>query len=164
MSWLNDMTHAVRRECRRAERKWKKDKLQVSIQMFRDCWRHYQKTVKGAKRKKISDIILLNCHKPCVLFNTIDSLLNAPQTACIKAAPAVWENFLYFFIDKVTLIRAQISPSAYDPPISVPGSAVFDQFESVTLSFLQEIVGHLKPSGLLSLLSLLGYLNRFSPL
>ena len=29
--WLNDTTHAVRRECRRAERKRKKDKLQVSL-------------------------------------------------------------------------------------------------------------------------------------
>lgn len=40
--WLNDMTHAARRECRRAERKWKKDKLQVSLQMLTDCWLHYQ--------------------------------------------------------------------------------------------------------------------------
>uniref|UniRef100_A0A8P4K1H9 Reverse transcriptase domain-containing protein n=1 Tax=Dicentrarchus labrax TaxID=13489 RepID=A0A8P4K1H9_DICLA len=145
--WLNDMTHAVRRECRRAERKWKKDKLQVSFQMLGNCWRHYQKTVKDAKRKHFSDMILSNCHKPRVLFNTIDSLLNAPQTACMEASPAVCENFLHFFIDKVTSIRAQISPSVYDPSISVPCSAVFDHFEPVTFSFLQEVVGHLKPSG-----------------
>ena len=65
----------------------------------------------------------------------------------MEVSIAVCENFLHFFIDKVTSIRAQISPSAYDPSISVPCSAVFDQFEPVTLSFLQEIVGHLKPSG-----------------
>jgi len=35
--WLNDTTRAVRRDCRRAERKWKKDKLQVSFQMLREC-------------------------------------------------------------------------------------------------------------------------------
>ena len=35
--WLNDTTRAVRRDCHRAERKWKKDKLQVSFQMLREC-------------------------------------------------------------------------------------------------------------------------------
>ena len=68
--WLNNATYAVRRECRRAECKWKKDKLQVSLQILRDCWRHHQKTVKDAKKKHFSDIILSNRHKPSVLFNT----------------------------------------------------------------------------------------------
>lgn len=81
-SWLSDTTHTVRRECCRAEHKWKKDKLQVSFQMLRDCWSHYQRTVKDAKRKYFSDIILSNCHKPRVLFKTI--------------------NFMHFFIDKVS--------------------------------------------------------------
>ncbi len=35
--WLNDTVRAVRRECCRAERKWKKDKLRVSFQILRDC-------------------------------------------------------------------------------------------------------------------------------
>ena len=119
----------------------------MSLQMLRDCCRHYQKTIQDAKRKHFSDIILSSHHKPRVLFNTIDFLLNALQIACIEASPAVCENFLHFFIGKVASIRAQISPSAYDSSVSVPCSAVFDQFEHLTLSFLQEIVGHLKPSG-----------------
>ncbi len=145
--WLSDTTWAFRRECRRAERKWKRDKLQVSFQMLRDCWRLYQTTVKAAKRKRLSDIILSNCHKPRILFKTIDSVLNTPQSVCMEASPAVCENFLHFFIDKVSSTRALISPSAYDPSISVTCSAVFNQFEPVTLSSLQEIVGHMKPSG-----------------
>lgn len=135
--WLNDTARAVRRECRRAERKWKKDRLHVSLQMLRDCWRHYQTIVKDAKRQYLSGIILSNCNKPRVLFKTIDSVLNAPQTVCIDA----------LFIDKVTTTRALISPSAYDPSIPVLCSAVFDRFEPVTLSVFQETVDHLKPSG-----------------
>ncbi len=144
--WLNDTTRTVRRECRRVERKWKRDKLQVSFQIL-DCWHHYQTTVRNAKRKHFSDIILSNCHNPRVLFKTIDSALNAPQTVCIESSPAVCENFLHFFIDKVASTRALISPSAYDVSVSVPCSAVFDRFEPVTLSLLQETVGQLKPSG-----------------
>lgn len=59
---------------------------------------------------------------------------------CVKTS-------LTFFIEKVNSIRAQISPLAYDPSISVHCSAVFDHFEPATFSFLQEVVGHLKPSG-----------------
>ncbi|XP_014865742.1 PREDICTED: uncharacterized protein LOC106931877 isoform X2 [Poecilia mexicana] len=33
--WFNDRTRAVRKECRRVERRWKKDKLQVTFQIVR---------------------------------------------------------------------------------------------------------------------------------
>lgn len=36
--WLNDITQAVRCECRRAERQWKKDKLQVSLDILKETW------------------------------------------------------------------------------------------------------------------------------
>ncbi len=81
-----------------------------------------------------------------VLFKTIDSVIHVPQTVCGDASSAVCENFLHFFIDKVTSTRALISPPSYDPSVSVLCSAVFDQFEPLTLSVLHEIVGHLKPS------------------
>ncbi len=145
--WLNDTVRAVRRECRRAERKWKKDKLRVSFQILRDCWHHFQKTVKEAKINYISEIILSNCNKPCVLFKTMDAVLHAPQMVYVDASSAVCENFLHFFIDKVISTRAVISPPSNDPSVSVLCSAVFDKFELVTLSVLHDIVGHLKPSG-----------------
>uniref|UniRef100_A0A1A8P7L4 Uncharacterized protein n=1 Tax=Nothobranchius rachovii TaxID=451742 RepID=A0A1A8P7L4_9TELE len=145
--WLNDMTRVVRRDCRRAERKWKKDKLQVSFQMLKDCWRQYQRTVKEAKRKHLSDIILSNCHSPRVLFKTINSVLSAPYADCIEPSLEACENLLLFFIEKVSSTRAQICPCAHDPSVVVSCSAVFDRFEPVTLSCLQETVGHLKPAG-----------------
>uniref|UniRef100_A0A8C5AN71 Reverse transcriptase domain-containing protein n=1 Tax=Gadus morhua TaxID=8049 RepID=A0A8C5AN71_GADMO len=145
--WLNETTRASRQECRRAERKWKKDKLQVSFQIMRDCWRHYQSSVREAKRKYFSEIILLNSHKPRVLFKVINSALNAPQALQIEGSPAVCEDFLRFFIDKVTSARALISPPAIDPSVSAPCSVFLEMFEPVTLSFVEEIVGHLKPSG-----------------
>lgn len=145
--WLNESTRVSRQQCRRAERKWKKDKLQVSFQILRDRWRHYQSTVREAKRKYFSDIVLLNSCKPRVLFKVINSALNAPPTVAIDASLAVCENFLHFFIDKVFSARALISPPGFDPSVFVPCSAVLDTFEPVTLPFVQEIVGHLKPSG-----------------
>ncbi|KAI2649140.1 hypothetical protein H4Q32_020355 [Labeo rohita] len=53
--WLDDSTHCLRQICRRFERKWKKDKLQVSLQMFRDSLFH-QKAVKTAKSSNFTPI------------------------------------------------------------------------------------------------------------
>lgn len=39
--WLNDVTCAARRECRRAERRWKKDRLHVSFEIFKESQRCY---------------------------------------------------------------------------------------------------------------------------
>lgn len=69
--WFNDVTRAARRECRRAEHKWKKDKLHVSCDLMRDSWRRYQKFVKEEKTKHFSDII---SSQPRVLFKTVDSI------------------------------------------------------------------------------------------
>ena len=65
----------------------------------------------------------------------------------MELSTTVCENFQHFFINKVSFTKALISPPASDSLISVPCSAVFNQFEPVTLSFLQEIVVRFKPSG-----------------
>uniref|UniRef100_A0A8C6NJ32 Reverse transcriptase domain-containing protein n=1 Tax=Nothobranchius furzeri TaxID=105023 RepID=A0A8C6NJ32_NOTFU len=107
--------------------------------------RQYQRTVREAKRKHLSDIILSNCHNPRVLFKTINSVFSAPYADCIEPSLEACENLLLFFIEKVSFTRAQIC-RAHDPSVVVSCSAVFDRFEPVTLSCLQETVGHLKPA------------------
>ncbi len=47
--WFNDETRAIRQKWRKAERKWKRDKLQISYDCVKECMIHYQKTVKIAK-------------------------------------------------------------------------------------------------------------------
>ncbi|KAI2645456.1 RNA-directed DNA polymerase from mobile element jockey [Labeo rohita] len=49
--WLNETTHSLRRASRVAERKWKKDKLEISFEMMKDALRKYQRAVKTAKTK-----------------------------------------------------------------------------------------------------------------
>lgn len=74
--WLNDNTRARRQHCRQAERKWKKDKLQVSLGMLRDSLVEYQRAVKVAKMDYLLSVIVNSSHVPEVLFNTISSVLN----------------------------------------------------------------------------------------
>uniref|UniRef100_A0A671Y010 Reverse transcriptase domain-containing protein n=1 Tax=Sparus aurata TaxID=8175 RepID=A0A671Y010_SPAAU len=105
-----------------------------------------QKTVKAEKTFYFSDIISQNLNKPCVLFKTIDSILNAPQSTCLEASPQVCEDFLRYFIDKVATIRTHISPPSFDPSIPVTCSTVLYRFEPVSLSTITKIVTQLKPS------------------
>ena len=75
--WLNESTRPLRRTCRWAERKWKKDKLQVSLEILRYCLASYQRAVKTAKTEYISYLVTSNHHRPQYLFNVFNSLINA---------------------------------------------------------------------------------------
>uniref|UniRef100_A0A669DR24 Reverse transcriptase domain-containing protein n=1 Tax=Oreochromis niloticus TaxID=8128 RepID=A0A669DR24_ORENI len=118
-----------------------------SLQILKDCWRLYQDTVKEAKRKYFSKIFSSNSHNPRVLFKSIDSVLNAPQSGCLEASHKLSNDFMCFFIEKVATTRALISSTESDPSVLIPCSAVFNQFEPVSLSYLEDVVGHLRPSG-----------------
>uniref|UniRef100_A0A3B5Q121 Reverse transcriptase domain-containing protein n=1 Tax=Xiphophorus maculatus TaxID=8083 RepID=A0A3B5Q121_XIPMA len=145
--WLNDRTRAARRECRKFERKWKKDNLQVSFQVLKDSWHRHQLIVKDTKREHLSNIILLNRHKPRLLFHIVDSVLNVPHYTGFEPSLEVCEKFRVFFEDKVAGVRANIMCSASDPSVAVKCSTALSQFEPVTLSLIHETVGHLKASG-----------------
>lgn len=155
---MNNIMCIVRHECRRAERKWKKDKLQVSFQMLKESWHSYQRTVEAAKTKYFSDIIASNCHNPHVLFENVNSVLNAPQSPCLENSTEVCESFC---MDELANIRAHISPHSYDPSISVTCFAVFDHFEPVTLPSLKEVIGHWKPIDLPVIKFRLAFLRKF---
>uniref|UniRef100_A0A4W5LQJ5 Reverse transcriptase domain-containing protein n=1 Tax=Hucho hucho TaxID=62062 RepID=A0A4W5LQJ5_9TELE len=144
--WINDLTRAARQKCRKAERQWKKHKLQVFYDILKDCWRNYQRTVKAEMAKYLSDVINKNCHKPYVLFSTINSVLHTPQSKKQEESSVACEKFLHFFVEKIATIRASISLPAFDPSISTVCAAVFIKFEPVSLSALNDIVTHLKPS------------------
>ncbi len=51
--WMNDEIRTKRKICRRAERKWKKDSLQVSFDILREALANFQSIVKVAKAKYV---------------------------------------------------------------------------------------------------------------
>lgn len=99
--WLNDITRSLRRACRVAERKWKKDKLKISFEMMQDTLCKYQRAVKSAKTKFFSDLVASNSQRPQVLFNVFNSLVNPRDSDCIVPSLILCENFLKHFVDKI---------------------------------------------------------------
>ncbi|XP_073786402.1 uncharacterized protein [Danio rerio] len=145
--WVNSNIRALRQECRRAERKWLKDKLQVSYESLRDCLTTFQRAVKAARSNYLSDIISKNCHNSKVLFSTINTILQPVVSPSISSSVDTCEKFLHFFADKIVGIRAQISPVVRVSTISVAPLKNLASFIPVSLSQLNDIVAHMKPSG-----------------
>ncbi len=91
--WLNQSTRVFRQEWRRAERQWKKDNLQVSYEIVKDCMINYQHEVKVAKAQYFSDLINRHSHNPKVLFSTINSVLNPLTRTYPDPTKEVSDNF-----------------------------------------------------------------------
>lgn len=74
--WINYPTRSLRKACRRAKRKWCKDKLQVSYEMLRETLSVYKKVVKAAKSKYLSEFIGENQLRPNMIFLSLNPVLN----------------------------------------------------------------------------------------
>ncbi len=144
--WLNDTTRSLRRACRVAERKWKKDKLKISFIMMQDALYKYQRAVKSAKTKFFSDVVASNRQRPQVLFSVFNSLVNPRDSDCIVPSLILCENFLKYFVDKITGLSFPPITVIIDSPIFSFCPAVFQQFEPVTFSHLSDIVKQLRPT------------------
>ncbi len=141
--WHTETTRTLSRTCRQAERKWKKDRLQVSYEILRNSYNMFQK---AAKCKYLSELITNNCHKPQVLFSTINSVLNPSVYPILEPSTYLCNNFGKFFGEKITTLRSQLLNSTYilhDVPLC---SSTWSEFEPIDLISWNEIVGHLKPT------------------
>lgn len=141
------MTRALRQQCRQAERRWKKDKFYVSLDILRDSLSIYQKAVKQAKCQYLSDIISNNGHCPRVLFSTIDSVVNPQNSYLTDQSVLTCEDFLNFFNDKVMSVRqlASCNVSA-DMSVNVIRPVMLDHFEPISFSLLTDVFQHMRPT------------------
>ncbi len=146
--WHSSDTYLQRQNCRKAERKWKKDRLHISLQMFRDSLTAYQTAAKSAKAAYFSNLIETNHSKPKVLFSIIQSVTKPSVNTVPVASVALCESFLRYFSDKITNLRLNVCPilTLTVSPIMSSASAVFDAFEPINLQELKEVIGKLKPS------------------
>ena len=71
--WLSEHTRALKRQCRKDERIWKANRLQVSFDILRSHMVNYQTAVKEARSAYFSSLISSNSHNSKVLFKVIDS-------------------------------------------------------------------------------------------
>ncbi|KAF7652815.1 hypothetical protein LDENG_00092030, partial [Lucifuga dentata] len=71
--WLNEDIRHLKRQCRKAECKWKKYKLANFLVLLKNLMSSYQVVVKNARHYYFSQLITKQDHNPRVLFKTINS-------------------------------------------------------------------------------------------
>uniref|UniRef100_A0A3B3C1C6 Reverse transcriptase domain-containing protein n=1 Tax=Oryzias melastigma TaxID=30732 RepID=A0A3B3C1C6_ORYME len=107
--WINEDIRAMKREARRAERKWRKSKLTVHRQMFKEQQRMYSYAIKKARNLHFSNLILQNKNDPKFLFKTIDTLTKGDfQRSSMTASDATCESFADHFRSKINAIRSSL--------------------------------------------------------
>lgn len=93
-----------------------------------------------------SNLVQNNCHKPFVLFNVLNRLINPPEHTGIIPSALLCDRFCKFFTDKVSSIRAVTHCVVPDPSIIPLCTAVFEDFVPLSFSDLSKTVQGLRHS------------------
>uniref|UniRef100_A0A8C1ETF6 Reverse transcriptase domain-containing protein n=1 Tax=Cyprinus carpio carpio TaxID=630221 RepID=A0A8C1ETF6_CYPCA len=108
--WYNSNTHALKKETRSLERKWRKTNLEV----FRIAWKNsmssYRQALKTARAEHIHKLIENNQNNPRFLFSTVARLTNNETPPDLNIPSQLNSNdFMNFFTDKIDNIRNTIT-------------------------------------------------------
>ncbi len=93
-----------------------------------------------------SNLIAKNHHSSKALFSVINSVLNPPVNVISNPSVSLCEGFSRFFCDKITTLRSQLQPLANVSPQLGCSSAIWSDFDPVSLQSLKETIDNLKLS------------------
>ena len=152
--WRNaTLVRIGKRECRKAERRWRKTNLQVHYEIYKERLHIYNLELRNARQSFFSDIITKNNNNARALFATVDRLTNPPVSVAPELlSTRACNEFASFFTDKIQKIRqavsAPISGSGYVLPLCPLkiNLSSMTQFYPINHKNLQDIIQHLKSS------------------
>ena len=153
--WRSAMSvKAMKTECRKAERRWRKSNLRINYDIYKETLHSYNFEIRNARKSFFSEIINNNVNNNArILFATVNRLTNPPAPLPPELLSADKCNeFANFFSDKIKGIRQAINSSISNNYIVLPSNLNSDnvinltQFEIIDCKTLEETVLNLKPS------------------
>ena len=118
--WFNDDIRLEKQKRRRLERKWRRTKLEVDLQMYCEQKNTVNKLIEQAKIKYYSGQINEKAGDQKQLFNVVNDLLQNSKKPLLTQSDsdeALAEQFSEFFSTKIMEIREQF-PSKVTEPFS----------------------------------------------
>ncbi|KAK0148956.1 hypothetical protein N1851_010640 [Merluccius polli] len=104
--WRTGDVINLKKNCRKAELQWRKTKLHVHYDIFKEHLTIINKEIRNTRQAHFSKLISKNHNNPRMLFSTIDSLINpVPKSHSFITSTSKCEEFAAFFRDKITKIR-----------------------------------------------------------
>ncbi|KAK0139813.1 hypothetical protein N1851_023256 [Merluccius polli] len=152
--WRNTMmVKALKTECRKAECKWRKTKLQIHHDLYKISLCNFNYELAKARQRHFSEIINKNINNTHTLFAMVDKLTNPPKQIAPELLSTVKCNeFACFFSEKIQSIRLNISTNQQNNKITQSltpprnNSTAMSEFNTVDQKTIEETVQHLKPS------------------
>ena len=144
--WINDDIRSLKRECRQAERRWKKSRNSLHFLQMKELLSAFNQRIEDARTSYFSNLINTNKNKPKVLFSVINTLVNPAPPPVPVFSDDDCEQFLSFFLDKVNNIRSNIIPPSTTIAVLPPPISSLSQFSLISSEDLSRIVSHMHPS------------------
>ncbi len=138
----------MKSQCRKAERMWRKTKLEIHYCIYKDSLHAFSVELATARQTFFSNIINRNLNNTRILFATVDRLTNPPsQISSEKLSDSKCNRFDSFFSEKIN-IRKEIDTSSSFAQIRPQSQkeVTMSVFEAIDSNILKEIVQHLKSS------------------
>ncbi len=142
----------MKRQCRKAERMWRKTKLEIHYSIYKDSLHAFIVELATARQTFFSNLINSNLNNTRTLFATVERLIN-PQSKIPSEmlSDSKCNEFASFFSEKISNIRKEIGTSSCNTEVTQirPQSQkelTMSVFETIDSKILEEIVQHLKSS------------------
>ena len=151
--WRNTLSvRTQKRECRKAERKWRKSNLQIHFEIYKEALRIFNMKLNSARQLYFSEIIKKHSKNSRILFATFDRLINPPDSISPELVSiSKCDEFALFFNDKIQGIRNAASSSVSNTAnLSLPSThrnmVCMVQFNFIDDKTLEEVVSSLNSS------------------
>ncbi len=142
----------MKRQCRKAERMWRKTKLEIHYSIYKDSLHAFNLELATARQTFFSNLINSNLNNTRTLFATAERLTNPPsQIPSEMLSDSKCNEFASFFSEKISNIRKEIGTSSCNTEVTQirqqsQKEGTMSVFEAIDSKILEEIVQHLKSS------------------
>ncbi len=142
----------MKRQCRKAERMWRKTKLEIRYSIYKNSLHTFNVELATARQTFFSNLINSNLNNTHTPFATVERLTNTPsQIPNEMLSDSKCSKFASFFSEKITNIRKAIGTSSSNAEVTqirpqFQKEVTMSVFEAIDSKILEEIVQHLKSS------------------
>ncbi len=142
----------MKRQCRKAERMWRKTKLEIHYSIYKDSLHAFNLELATARQTFFSNLINSNLNNTRTLFATVERLTNPPsQIPSEMLSDSKCNEFASFFSEKISNIRKEIGTSSCNTGVTQirqqsQKEVTMSVFKTIDSKILEEIVQHLKSS------------------
>ncbi len=112
----------MKRQCRKAERMWRKTKLEIHYSIYKDSLHAFNMELATARQTFFSNLINSNLNNTRTLFATVEKLTTPPpppsQIPSEMPSDSKCNAFASFFSEKISNIRKEIGTSSCNTEVT----------------------------------------------